>query len=199
MQCGQAGRTLVLSDGNAGEVALTHTGRALTARSLTEVVNYLLGKGALTDVLPTPGGSGGLLDVPDLADVRGQPQARRALEIAAAGQHNLLFIGPPGTGKTMLASRLPGILPPMNEEDALVSASVYSISTSGEGWLERCGGHFERRIIPPQGWRWWAVAVTPGRERFHWHMPEYCFWTNCQNTAARCWMYCESRWKVAEL
>tara|TARA_R110002167_G_C12644750_1_gene648668 strand:- start:43 stop:1566 length:1524 start_codon:yes stop_codon:yes gene_type:complete len=137
VQCGQAGRTLVLSDGNAGEVALTHTGRALTARSLTEVVNYLLGKGALTDVLPTPGGSGGLLDVPDLADVRGQPQARRALEIAAAGQHNLLFIGPPGTGKTMLASRLPGILPPMNEEDALVSASVYSISTSGEGWLER--------------------------------------------------------------
>jgi magnesium chelatase family protein len=65
--------------------------------------------------------------VADLADVRGQHQARRALEVAAAGGHNLLLAGPPGTGKTMLASRLPGILPPLSEDDALQVAAVRSV------------------------------------------------------------------------
>jgi magnesium chelatase family protein len=67
----------------------------------------------------------------DLADVRGQQRARRALEIAAAGGHNLLFIGPPGTGKTMLASRLPTILPPMTEQEAIETAAVASVSRQG--------------------------------------------------------------------
>ncbi|MDT8321837.1 MAG: YifB family Mg chelatase-like AAA ATPase, partial [Xanthomonadales bacterium] len=71
------------------------------------------------------------LDYRDLRDVYGQPQARRALEVAAAGSHNLLFSGPPGTGKTMLASRLPGILPPMSEAEALDAAAVASISQAG--------------------------------------------------------------------
>ncbi|MDH3901211.1 MAG: YifB family Mg chelatase-like AAA ATPase, partial [Gammaproteobacteria bacterium] len=66
--------------------------------------------------------------LPDLADVRGQHQARRALEIAAAGGHSLLMIGPPGTGKSLLAGRLPGILPPLSEEEALESAAISSIS-----------------------------------------------------------------------
>ena len=67
----------------------------------------------------------------DLAEVNGQPHAKRALTIAAAGSHNLLFIGPPGTGKTMLASRLPGILPPMTESEAIETAVLYSISDAG--------------------------------------------------------------------
>jgi magnesium chelatase family protein len=65
---------------------------------------------------------------PDLADVRGQAHARRALEIAAAGGHSLLFMGPPGTGKTMLATRIPGILPPMSEGEALEAAAVQSLA-----------------------------------------------------------------------
>jgi magnesium chelatase family protein len=65
----------------------------------------------------------------DLADVIGQEQARRALEVAAAGGHHLLFMGPPGAGKSMLARRLPGILPPMNPEEALETTCVYSVST----------------------------------------------------------------------
>jgi magnesium chelatase family protein len=69
--------------------------------------------------------------VPDLIDVRGQAQARRALEIAAAGQHHVLFVGTPGCGKTLLASRLPGLLPEATEAEALESASVASVSTHG--------------------------------------------------------------------
>lgn len=67
-------------------------------------------------------------DVPDLADVKGQFHARRALEIAAAGGHSLLFKGPPGSGKTLMASRLPSILPPLSDEEALEVASIYSVA-----------------------------------------------------------------------
>lgn len=66
-------------------------------------------------------------EAPDLEDVRGQAQAKRALEIAAAGEHNLLLVGPPGTGKSMLASRLPGILPPMSEQEAIDTAAIDSV------------------------------------------------------------------------
>jgi magnesium chelatase family protein len=66
--------------------------------------------------------------VPDLADVRGQERARRALEIAAAGSHNLLLSGPPGTGKTMLSRRLPGILPPLTREEALEVTRIHSVA-----------------------------------------------------------------------
>jgi magnesium chelatase family protein len=75
---------------------------------------------------PEPKPAGG--DLPDLADVRGQERARRALELAAAGGHNLLFAGPPGTGKTMLARRLPGILPPLTREEALEVTRIYSVA-----------------------------------------------------------------------
>jgi len=76
----------------------------------------------------------------DMSDVRGQHHSRRALEIAAAGRHNMLMIGPPGTGKSMLASRLPGILPPMSTQQALESASINSISHQGfdiKQWKKR--------------------------------------------------------------
>jgi magnesium chelatase family protein len=68
---------------------------------------------------------------PDLAEVRGQAAARRALEIAATGQHSLLLIGPPGTGKSMLAQRLPSLLPPMGDEEALQSAALRGLSRAG--------------------------------------------------------------------
>ncbi len=133
----KAGRTLVLPAQNAGEAALCHQGEFRAASKLREVTAYLQGLQALTVVERAEPAAPALLHSADLSDVRGQPQARRALEIAAAGDHNLLFIGPPGTGKTMLASRLPGILPPMSEEEALVSASVYSISNQSSDWQQR--------------------------------------------------------------
>src|SRR5919107_1106629 len=75
-----------------------------------------------------------------MADVRAQPAAKRSLEVAAAGAHSVLMVGPPGTGKTMLASRLPGLLPPMTQQEALETAAVQSLGTRGfriSSWRQR--------------------------------------------------------------
>jgi len=124
------GRTLVVPTANADEAALVSDATVLPAGHLLEVCAHLRGHRLLTPhTAPLPDHSN--LDLPDMADVRGQHQARRALEVAAAGAHSLLMLGPPGTGKTMLASRLPGILPPLGEAEALEAAAIASISDQG--------------------------------------------------------------------
>ena len=138
LQAANAEQLLVLPEANAEEAALCTSGHFKAASSLQEVSDYLHGQRSLRDVVPIDATQVKRQQPPaDLRDVRGQPQAKRALEIAAAGQHNLLFIGPPGTGKTMLASRLPGIMPPMSEQEALVSASIYSISNHQHDWQQQ--------------------------------------------------------------
>jgi magnesium chelatase family protein len=97
------------------------------ARTLAEVCGWLRGAEELPAPVATPS-TGGADDGPDLRDVRGQLQARRALEITAVGGHHLLLMGPPGTGKTMLAERLPGIMPPLSESEALETCAVASVS-----------------------------------------------------------------------
>ena len=123
----QAGRSLVVPRANADEAALAGDLEVLPAEHLLEVVAHLLGQEKLpVHQLQAPPRRD--TPQPDLCEVRGQHQARRALEVAAAGGHNLLFAGPPGTGKTMLASRLPGILPPLSDDEALEVAAVRSVS-----------------------------------------------------------------------
>jgi magnesium chelatase family protein len=125
LAAGRAGRALVLPRANADEAALARGVTVLPADSLLALCAHLLGHDPISPhITPAPTSR---IDAPDLADVRGQLQARRALEVAAAGAHSLLFFGPPGTGKSMLAQRLPGLLPPLDEGEALESAAVFSI------------------------------------------------------------------------
>lgn len=129
MAAAKAGRELVLPLANAAEASLVSGAKIAGAEFLLQLTQYLNGQQNLS--LPTWETVTEESEQPDLRDVRGQHNAKRALELAAAGGHSLLFIGPPGTGKTMLASRLPGILPPMSEQEALESAAIYSVSIGG--------------------------------------------------------------------
>lgn len=118
-------RCFVLPAESAGEAMLAGNAGVLAARSLLEVCAHLSGQG----VLPTPPAvdTENHPNFADLADVRGQTRAKRALEIAAAGQHSLMMVGPPGSGKSMLAARLPGLMPPLDHEAAKASAAVQSL------------------------------------------------------------------------
>ena len=129
---GREARALILPQANAQEAALALNARILPAASLLAVCAHLAGSAPL---VPCPcERPQQTQQYPDLADVKGQTVARRALEISAAGRHSLLLFGPPGTGKSMLAQRLPGLLPPMTEAEALESAAVRSLD-----------GHFDAR------------------------------------------------------
>jgi magnesium chelatase family protein len=127
IQARAAGRQLILPRANAAEAALVDGAEVIPAVHLLEVCAHLNGQRRI-DFEPPPLRAEDAADLPDFADVHGHYHAKRALEIAAAGRHNLLMLGPPGTGKSMLAARLPGILPPLNDAEALESAAVASVS-----------------------------------------------------------------------
>lgn len=131
------GRAFILPAENAAEAALVREARILPARSLLEVCAHLLGHTQLEPYHQALVPQAQIY--PDLSEVKGQAMAKRALEVAAAGAHSLLMTGPPGTGKSMLASRFPGILPAMTEQEALESAAIQSLNGAyrTESWRRR--------------------------------------------------------------
>ena len=122
-------RAIVVAEENGAEAAFVPGAQVHAAGHLLAVTAHLAGRAPLepvTCVRPTRCTT----STPDLVDVRGQAHARRALEVAAAGGHSLLFVGPPGSGKSMLASRLPSILPPLEGDELLEVAAIASVSES---------------------------------------------------------------------
>src|SRR3954462_1338566 len=132
------GRAFVLPEGNAPQAALAEGAKILPARTLLEVVAHLADEAKIPEYCGATSAAGA--SYPDFSDVKAQQQAKRALEVAAAGAHSVLMIGPPGTGKSMLAARFPGILPPLSETEALEVAAIHSVSSAGfeaARWGER--------------------------------------------------------------
>lgn len=128
--------TIVVPPGNAAEAAVLSHPQVLVAENLKAAWRWVTG-----GTLPGPGGAGAPPVAPvvaDLADVSGQPLARRALEVAAAGGHHMMMVGPPGSGKSMLAQRMPGILPPLTEAEMIAATAVHSVAgQTGTGPITR--------------------------------------------------------------
>ena len=144
------GRAFVLPAESAAEAVLVREATVYPASSLLAVCGHLTGRELLAALAVAPHQRMPAAAAPDLADVRGQEPAKRALTIAAAGAHSLLMIGPPGTGKSMLAQRLPGLLPSLSEEEALAAAAIASLAGRfspkrlGSAPLSRAASYGER-------------------------------------------------------
>jgi magnesium chelatase family protein len=122
--------TVIVPDSDAGEAGLVEGMKIIPIASLAQLVSYLRGEIPAPEYIPdeAPRSTSPFTAVTDLADIKGQEHVKRALEVAAAGGHNVIMCGPPGSGKTLLARSLPSILPPMTNDEALEVTKIYSVS-----------------------------------------------------------------------
>lgn len=159
--------------------------------------DVLSNRAAFRPVQPRVADDAELRDI-DFDEIKGQPYARRAMEIAAAGGHNLLMCGSPGSGKSMLASRLPTILPPLTHEESLSASKIHSVC----GLLPRTGGLLRRRpfraphhTISDVGLMGGGTNITP--VKFPWRTTACSSWMSSRSSTAAPWRPCASRWRAA--
>lgn len=188
----------MLPAANAAEAAVVEGVEVIGAGSLKEVIGLLNGEREMTPAVPADGEPFGAESgryEEDFADVKGQTHVKRALEIAAAGGHNVLMIGAPGSGKTMLARRMPTILPPLSREEALETTKIHSVAgnTAAGGLLAR------RPFRAPHHTISQAALIggdsRRGSARCRWPITGCCSSTSCPNSGAACWRCCGSRWR----
>jgi magnesium chelatase family protein len=172
-----AGKGILCPVGNAGEAALVGGVRVVPLSSLADAVGFLRGAWEPGPVPERPKG-GSSYDV-DLSEVRGHATAKRAAEIAAAGGHNLLLTGPPGSGKTMLARRIPTLFPPMTLEESLEVTRIFSVA----GLLGEHAGLIEQRPFRAP-----HHSISPGAS---------CSSTSCRSSGATCSRRCAALWRTA--
>ncbi len=153
----EAGRTLICPKASGPEAAWVGATQVIAPASLGETIQHLTGARVLD--VSQPGEVSGDVTCADLAEVKGQERAKRALEIAAAGRHHMLMTGPPGSGKSMLAARLPGILPDLGPEEALQTSMVHSLA----GLIEDGGISRRRPFRAPHHTASMAAIVGGGK------------------------------------
>ena len=189
-------RRLVCAAESGAEVALAGI-EPVPVQHLVEAVEYF--RGERDPPAPEPAPRRSQRRVPDLGDVRGQERARRVLEIAAAGRHNLLLAGPPGIGKTMLARRLPGILPAARAGGgARGDADPLDRRPAAERRRPPARRRRSaRRTTPPRRRRSSAAARRPGRARRRSRITACCCSTSCRSSRGRCSRRCGSRSRTA--
>ncbi|MEP3847176.1 MAG: YifB family Mg chelatase-like AAA ATPase [Paracoccaceae bacterium] len=157
MAAAEADRSLLCPKESGAEAAWVGAAQVIAAANLGEVVRHYSGQTPLTPA--EPGKIAGSTGNPDLRDVKGQERAKRAFEIAAAGRHHLLMVGPPGSGKSMLAARLPGIMPPLSAIEALETSMIHSIT----GLLDAGGISMTRPFREPHHTASMAAIIGGGR------------------------------------
>ncbi|MEM8576423.1 MAG: YifB family Mg chelatase-like AAA ATPase [Pseudomonadota bacterium] len=157
MTAGAGNQTLLCPAGSGAEAAWVERANVIAAKSLGDVVRHFTGQTPITPA--APGAAPEIGPQKDLVEVKGQERAKRALEIAAAGRHHLLMCGPPGSGKSMLAARLPSILPPLTAAEALETSMIHSLS----GLLDTGGICRARPFREPHHTASMAAIIGGGR------------------------------------
>ena len=188
-------RALYVPAENAAEAAeACADGMAVyPAHTAREVVDALKGISSLSPAAAVPfDPAEAWAQVPDFADVLGQSLARRAMVIAASGGHNVLLIGAPGTGKSMLAKRLPGILPPLTREEAVETTKIYCRRDMGSSLYAPSAA----RTTQPVPQRWLAAVRSSGPASAALPTAACCFWTSSRSSPARVWKSCASLWRM---